>query len=91
MTRFRVPEGVLRATLDDEEVLLNPDSGVYHLVNPTGLSLIRRFEDGDSFDEAVDAVAAETGERRARVASDGAAFVEAMVSRGLLETVADDA
>jgi hypothetical protein len=53
LTSFRIPPGVLRATVGGEEVLLNQDTGVYHLVNPTGRSLIRAFESGESLEGAI--------------------------------------
>jgi hypothetical protein len=89
MTWFRLPEGVLRASLEGEEVLLNQDTGVYHLVNVTGRSLIRSFEGGDSLEDAIRSLATATGESEERVAADASAFVEAMVERGLLEAVVE--
>jgi hypothetical protein len=86
MTRYRIPEGVLRATVEGEEVLLNQETGEYHLVNATGLSLIRSFEAGDSVKQAIDALADWTGQDRRRVAADATTFIDAMVARGLLET-----
>lgn len=70
-----------------EEVLLNPQSGMYHLVNPTGRALLRHMEGGRTFEEAVRALSDETGQPVERVAADAAAFVEGMVARGLLELV----
>jgi hypothetical protein len=91
LTRFRIPPGVLRATVGGEEVLLNQDTGVYHLVNPTGRSLIRAFESGQSLEGAIQALARDTGEGEQRVADDASAFVDAMVERGLLERMSDPA
>jgi Coenzyme PQQ synthesis protein D (PqqD) len=89
VTRYRIPDGVLRATVEGEEVLLNEETGVYHLVNQTGRSLIRSFEVGNSLERAVLELARMTGEDQQRVAADASAFVHAMVTRGLLETAPD--
>ena len=91
MTRYRIPHAVLRATMDDEEVLLNQNTGVYHLVNPTGLSLIRSFEAGDSLEQAIAALAEETGVDRRRIEVEASEFVDAMLVRGLLEPAIDRA
>ena len=42
MTRYRMPDGVLRADLDGDEVLLNPTTGAYHLLNQTGRQVVAR-------------------------------------------------
>jgi NADH pyrophosphatase NudC (nudix superfamily) len=82
--RLRRAPGVLHAEVDGEEVLLNPETGIYHLVNRTGRSLIGWMEDGETLDEAVDRLAEESGEASTRVRADAAAFVSAMTERGLL-------
>lgn len=70
-----------------EEVLLNPDSGMYHLVNPTGRALLSHMEAGRTFEEAVRVFAEETGQPVEGVVADATAFVEGMMARGLLEPV----
>ena len=87
MTRYRMPEGVLRAELDGEEVLLNPATGVYHLLNSTGRRLIVEFDQGSPLEQAVDATAAGSVADIKRVRSDSASFVAAMLERGLLEEI----
>jgi hypothetical protein len=82
---FRVPSNVLRADLEGKEVLLNPDTGVYHLVNATGRSLLEAFEAGTSFDEAVTDIAARSDVDPERVRRDAQVFVDDMLSRRLLE------
>jgi hypothetical protein len=89
MTRFRIPDGVLRANVEGEEVLLNQETGVYHLVNPTGRSLIQSFEAGDSLEHAIRDLASRTRQDEQRVAADASAFVDAMLARGLLETMSE--
>jgi hypothetical protein len=87
MTRYRTPEGVLRAEVEGDEVLLNTETGIYHLVNPTGRELLERMDAGVSLDEAVRLVSERSGAEHARVARDAEVFVEAMCDRGLLEEV----
>jgi hypothetical protein len=81
---YRRPPGVLNAEVEGEEVLLNPETGMYHLVNRTGRALIIGMETGATLEQAVDRLAAETGTDRPRVEADALAFVEAMTRRGLL-------
>ena len=87
MTRYRAARDVLQAEIDGEEVLLNPRTGVYYLVNRTGRSLLVMMQDGRTLEESVAAVAAETGVDPERVAADAKAFVDAMCERGLLQEV----
>lgn len=85
--RYQMPEGVLRAQLDGDEVLLNPVTGVYHLLNATGRELVEGFDRGLTFEESVDALASRTGGERDQVLSDADSFVTAMLERGVLEEV----
>jgi coenzyme PQQ synthesis protein D (PqqD) len=87
--RYRRPDSVLFAELEGEEVLLNPDTGIYHLVNATGRHLLERMDDGDTLSQAIDSLSGETGEDATRVRGDAVSFVEAMTARGLLERVDD--
>jgi hypothetical protein len=86
MTDYRIPDGVLRAPLDEEEVLLNTKTGIYHLLNETGRAIVASLEASKSIDDIVRAEAEETGEPASRVRSDVEAFVEELRERGLLET-----
>lgn len=85
MTSYRMPEGVLRAELDGDEVLLNPETGVYHLLNPSGKLLVEAFDSGANIEQAVDALASDSGADVGRVRDDSESFVRNMVDRGLLE------
>ena len=85
MTNYRMPEGVLRAELDGDEVLLNPETGVYHLLNPPGKRLVEAFDSGATLEQAVDALAHDSGADAERVRGDSKSFVRNMVDRGLLE------
>lgn len=87
MSRYRTPAGVLRAEVDGQEVLLNPDTSVYHLVNKTGRALLVRLESGDTLEDAIERLSDETGQTPERIESDVRAFVDAMSERGLLEEV----
>jgi hypothetical protein len=87
MNRYRVPSYVLRAEMSGEEVLLNPETGYYHLVNATGHILLSRFERGDSLQESVEGLARDTNQSLERVSADVDAFVQALMQRGLLERV----
>ena len=85
MSRYRAAQDVLRAEIDGEEVLLNTRTGVYHLVNRTGRSLLVLMEDGRSLEESVVEVAVREGQDPATVEADAAGFIDAMRERGLLQ------
>jgi hypothetical protein len=87
VTQYRVPDGVLRAKLDDDEVLLNPTTGVYHLLNPAGRRIVEGLGQGASLDTLIASIATDTDTLAERVRSDTESFVHAMVERGLLEEV----
>ena len=54
VSRYVMPSHVLRAELEGQEVLLNPETGVYHLVNETGRELLDGLRDGLTIQEARD-------------------------------------
>ncbi|MDQ6839664.1 MAG: PqqD family protein [Actinomycetota bacterium] len=83
---YRIPDAVLRANLDTEEVLLNTDTGQYHLLNDTGRRIVNALEAGESAEAASVEVAVSTGMTRDVVQADVEAFVEACVARGLLRS-----
>jgi hypothetical protein len=80
-----MPARVLRAKLDGDEVLLNPDTGVYHLLNPTGRLVVEGLDHGRTLNATVEMIASDTGADLMQVQSDAESFVRAMVDRGLLE------
>lgn len=82
---YKVPDGVLRAELEGEEVMLNSATGVYHLLNKTGRFVIDSLQRGRSLDEAVDEIVARSGTSHAQVMEDARSFVAAMLERGLIE------
>jgi coenzyme PQQ synthesis protein D (PqqD) len=85
--RYRVSKSVLRASLEGEEVLLSTETDQYHVVNATGRAVIAEFEAGRSLEEAVETLVADTGKPADKVRRDVDDFVQALLSRGLLETV----
>ena len=87
--RYQMSAGVLHAEIDGEEVLLNPDTGIYHLVNRTGRSLLVRMDEGSTLDEAIRTLSDESGQDVTRVRVDALSFVQAMTDRGLLEPAID--
>jgi hypothetical protein len=80
-----MPDGVLRAELDDDEVILNPETGVYHLLNGSAKKLMESLDAGETLDQAIDSMASTSGANAQRVREDCEAFIHAMLQRGLLE------
>ncbi len=87
MNRYRVRPGVLRAPLEREEVLLNPETGMYHLANVTGRAVLAALEAGETLEEVAKRIAEGTGVIPEQVCADVEAFVRALVARGVLEEV----
>ena len=91
MPRYMLSDGVLQADLHDEKVLLNQQTGLYHLLNATGAELVRLMGEGHTLDEAVDALADATGMSRVRAREDARTFVDEMTRRGLLVEIEPEA
>jgi hypothetical protein len=87
MTRYRLAEGVLRAELEGEAVLMNPDTGQYHLLNATGVRVLDSIEGDGDVSGAVSDLARRGGVSEATVGSDVQAFVDALLERRLLTPV----
>jgi hypothetical protein len=85
--RLRLPEGVLMAELDGDAVLLNPETGMYHMLNPSGRRLLNSLDGGASLAEAVESLASGTSANADRIRADSESFVRSMIERGLLEEV----
>lgn len=85
--RYRIPSSVLRAELDGDQVLLHPETGIYHLVNDTGSSILEMLANGLDLQEGIARLSRETGEPIDRARRDAEAFVGAMIERRLLEPV----
>ena len=84
MTRYVLRDGVLKAEVSGEEVLMDPDIGIYHLVNATGHRLLERMSEGASLDDAIATVAAEWGRPAEEVRADAEPFLEALRERRLV-------
>lgn len=84
--RYRVSKSVLRASLQGEEVLLSTETDQYHVVNATGRAVIAEFDAGRSLEEAVESLVADSGQPADKVRRDVDEFVQALLSRGLIET-----
>jgi hypothetical protein len=84
MTAYHVPPSVLRASIDAEEVLLNTDTGHYHVLNETGRAVVATVVAGGTSAEATAELAARTGAPEQQVRDDVDAFIDALVDRGLL-------
>ena len=86
---YVVSPQVLRAELDGELVLLNPEIGMYHLVNATGARVIEGFDDGLDTLAIGERIADKTSGDRTRVVADVDSFVATMLSKGLLQPVGE--
>lgn len=84
---YRVPARVLRAQLDDDEVMLNPDTGMYHLLGDGGSQIVAAIETGSNVAGIVESIAKDADVPPERVRRDVDAFITALVERGLLEEV----
>lgn len=84
MSRYVMPPHVLRAELEGEEVLLNPETGIYHLVNETGRELLDALRDGMTLEEAAQRLADHKRIPAGQAISDATRFVTEMAERGLL-------
>ena len=87
LTSYRIPAGILMAEMGGEQVLLNSETGTYHLVNATGRALLNRMDAGNSLEDAILALSEESGEPAENIRSDAAAFTADMMQRGLLERI----
>jgi hypothetical protein len=85
VTGYRLADGVLETPLDDNQVLLNPKTGGYHVLNPTARSLLASFQEGLNLEDAARALARSSGEKEETVLEDSRSFVRSMLERGLIE------
>jgi hypothetical protein len=83
-SRLRVPDYVVHRSFEEETVVLNLDSGVYHGLNPTATKMLEQIDKSDSVADAVDVLAAEFGQPRERIESDVVALCQALEERGLI-------
>jgi hypothetical protein len=83
-TRLRVPEHVVHRSFEEETVVLNLDSGIYHGLNPTAARMLEQIDTSDSVGAAVDVLAGEFGQPRERIERDVLALCRALEERGLI-------
>jgi len=83
-SRLRVPDHVVHRSFEEETVVLNLDSGVYHGLNPTAARMLAQIDTSDSVAAAVDALAEEFGQPRERIERDVLALCQALEERGLI-------
>jgi hypothetical protein len=83
----RVPHHVVHRAFAVETVLLNIDSGQYHGLNPVAARIFAALIDAKSIGVAVDALAAEYGQPRERIAADVQRFLADLLERGLIEVL----
>ena len=82
--RLRVPEHVVHRSFEEETVVLNLDSGVYHGLNPTAARMLERIDQSDSVSAAIDTLTAEFEQPRERIETDVLALCQALEERGLI-------
>jgi hypothetical protein len=82
---FRVPEHVSAREVEGELVILDLESGTFHVARGLGPRVWEMLAEGRSTEHVVREVAGRYGEDGARVRADVHAFVEALLSKGLLE------
>jgi hypothetical protein len=68
---------------------LNPETGVYHLLNQIGRIVVDEMERGSNLEEAVQAIQGLTGADLRVIAEDARAFLDDMLDRQLLTEVDD--
>jgi Coenzyme PQQ synthesis protein D (PqqD) len=90
MSRYTLPSGVLRTQVGEEEVLLNTETGQYHLLRGSGPAVVAELEAGRSLPEICDRFAERSGKDPAGISSEMEAFVGQLVDRGLLTSLDDD-
>jgi PqqD family protein of HPr-rel-A system len=84
MTAYRISDGVLRAELDGEAVLMNPESGQYHLLNATGVRVLDSIEHEGDVAQLIAVLASEGGPSVSKVSADVHAFITALLERQLI-------
>jgi hypothetical protein len=83
--KYSIPSNVLRAEMDGREVLLNPDTGMYHMLNRTGRALVVEIENGSPVEDAIVVIADRWAAPEDTVRQDVQVFLTALEERGLVE------
>lgn len=81
---YRPAPNVLTAVVGEDLVILNPNTGQYHLLNSTGRLLLKGLEDQGSLESAAKQVATSTAAELETVMADAKAFLDSMLERGLI-------
>ncbi|MDQ3878985.1 MAG: PqqD family protein [Actinomycetota bacterium] len=87
--RFRIPEGVVFETIDDEMVLLNLNSGTYFKLNATGHRIWSLIQERGDSDYVIDQMTGTFSVDRAVVERDLEALVNELQAHGLLSIASD--
>lgn len=88
MITYQIAQPDVSAEVFDEEVLaINLKSGHYHSFRDAGVPLWSLLTSGHSIESAAAALAAATGAPQETVRADATAFVETLLSHGLLVAV----
>ena len=83
--RIRVPEHVVYRDFGDDTVILNLETGMYHGLNGTATLMLSALVECPTLEEAIERVAAETGEPRSVIEPDLVGLCETLSERGLIE------
>lgn len=84
---YKVPERVLARRVADELLLLDPSTGVYHVLNETGAQVWESLQQGERADAIAAAVAERYGVDTARTAEDVAAILAELQEAKLIEVL----
>ncbi len=85
MQTYRISEQLLLQAVNEEMVILDPDSGRYFTLNEVGSEMLGRFREKGDIDDTVAYIASryEVGEETAR--RDLLALLDDLVTHGLAE------
>lgn len=85
-TTVKPGEDCLSTTVDDETVILDPDSGIYYGTNAVGAYIWELVtEERITVDRIIASVAAEFDVSRDECASDIESYLDELTAKGLLE------
>jgi hypothetical protein len=83
--QVRVPDHVVRRTIDGDTVLLNLNTGQYHGLNRTGQRMFGLIVERGSLDGVARMLAAEYERPESEIADDLIDLCAALTERGLIE------
>lgn len=83
--RIKIPDHVVRRDFDEESIVLNLRTGLYHGLNPTAAAMLDAVQDGTPVGDAVVRLAETFGQPRERIAADVVALVDSLRERDLIE------